>query len=66
MGTAAVAAVIGGGGLGDYIYTGIKLDRPHLTIVGALLTALLAIMVDGLLQLVERRITSPGLRLSES
>jgi len=62
IGTATVAAIIGGGGLGDLIFAGLKLRNNEAILTGALLSALLAIAVDLVLALVERTQTSPGLR----
>lgn len=62
IGTATVAAIIGGGGLGDLIFAGLKLRNNEAILTGALLSALLAIVVDLVLALVERTLTSPGLR----
>lgn len=62
IGTATVAAIIGGGGLGDLIFAGLKLRNNEAILTGALLSALLAIAVDMALALAERTLTSPGLR----
>ncbi len=61
IGTATVAAVIGGGGLGDLIYTGLKLNRPDIIFIGATLAALMAIVADTFLALFERKVTPKGL-----
>ena len=55
VGAATVASFIGGGGLGDLIFAGLKLYRPDMIFTGSLLCALLAIAVDMGLGLVERR-----------
>jgi len=54
VGTATLAAFIGAGGLGEPIVTGLALDDTRLMLSGALPAALLALIVDGLLALVER------------
>lgn len=46
VGTAPLAFLIGGGGLGELIFTGIDLDEPYMMLAGAIPTALLAILVD--------------------
>lgn len=46
VGTAAIAQLIGAGGLGKLIFTGISQFRPELTIIGASLAALMAITFD--------------------
>lgn len=61
IGTATVAAIIGGGGLGDIIFTGLKLNKPALILVGAGLSALLAIVMDNVFLLVEKAVTPKGL-----
>jgi len=46
VGTAPLAFLIGGGGLGELIFTGIDLDEPYMMLAGAIPTAMLAILVD--------------------
>lgn len=46
VGTASLAFLIGGGGLGELIFTGIDVDIPMMTLAGALPTALSAVMID--------------------
>jgi osmoprotectant transport system permease protein len=53
VGTATLAVFIDGGGLGILITTGINLYLPNLLISGALLVALLALLIDWLGRVVE-------------
>jgi len=53
VGTAALGAFIGAGGLGGFIITGIPLSRERMILVGAILTAVMAVMVDWILGKVE-------------
>jgi len=46
VGTAPIAFLIGGGGLGELIFTGIDLQEHAMMLAGAIPTALLAIAVD--------------------
>ena len=46
VGTVPLAFLIGGGGLGELIFTGIDLMEPTMLLAGAIPTALLAIFVD--------------------
>ena len=46
VGTAPLAFLIGGGGLGELIFTGIDLMEPGMLLAGAIPTALLAVLVD--------------------
>ncbi|HHF2951324.1 ABC transporter permease [Vibrio sp. 1-2 (7-a)] len=46
VGTAPLAFLIGGGGLGELIFTGIDLDEPIMMLAGAIPTAMLAIAID--------------------
>jgi osmoprotectant transport system permease protein len=46
VGTVPLAFLIGGGGLGELIFTGIDLDEPFMMLAGAIPTAMLAILVD--------------------
>ncbi|WP_273851880.1 ABC transporter permease [Guptibacillus spartinae] len=60
IGTAALAYVVGGGGLGVWIFTGIQLFDNGYLISGAIPVTLLAIFVDYLLRLLERLIVPEG------
>lgn len=55
VGTATIAAAIGAGGLGVYIFRGVAVVDDRLILAGALPAALLALAADGLLGLLERR-----------
>ncbi len=46
VGTAPIAFLIGGGGLGELIFTGIDLQEHGMMLAGAIPTALLAVIVD--------------------
>lgn len=63
VGTATLAALIGAGGYGQPIFTGIRLDNMHLVLEGAIPAAILALMVQGLFDLIELIFVSKGLRL---
>ena len=56
VGTATIAAAIGAGGLGVYIFRGVAVVDDRLILAGALPAALLALAADGLLGLLERRL----------
>jgi osmoprotectant transport system permease protein len=55
VGTATIAAAIGAGGLGVYIFRGVAVVDDTLILAGALPAALMALLADGLLGLAERR-----------
>lgn len=55
VGTATIAAAIGAGGLGEYIFRGLSMVDPVTILAGAVPAALLALVVDTLLAWVERR-----------
>lgn len=59
IGTATIAAAIGAGGLGVYIFRGVATVNDTLILAGALPAALLALIADGGLALVERRLRRP-------
>jgi osmoprotectant transport system permease protein len=59
IGTATIAAAIGAGGLGVYIFRGVATVNDTLILAGALPAALLALVADGGLALVERRLRRP-------
>jgi len=62
VGTATLAAFIGAGGLGDPIVSGLALSDTRLILSGALPAAVLALLVDGGLALVEAGVAPRGLR----
>ncbi|WP_279363108.1 glycine betaine ABC transporter substrate-binding protein [Xanthomonas sacchari] len=64
VGTATLGALIGAGGYGQPILTGIRLDDLGLILEGAVPAALLALLVQGLFELLERVLTPRGLRLA--
>ena len=61
VGTATLAAFIGAGGLGEPIVTGLQLADTAMILSGAIPAALLALLVDALLGLVERAVRPAGL-----
>lgn len=61
VGTATLAAFIGAGGLGEPIVTGLQLADVSMILSGAVPAALLALLVDGVLALVERRLRPRGI-----
>ena len=63
VGTATLAALIGGGGLGEPILSGIQLRRHDLILQGAVPAALLALLVQWGFALVDRVAVPRGLRL---
>jgi len=56
IGVATIAAAIGAGGLGTFIFRGVALVSDELLLAGAIPAALLAILADFLLGFVERRL----------
>ncbi|MEJ2387408.1 MAG: ABC transporter permease [Chromatiaceae bacterium] len=63
VGTATLAALIGAGGYGQPILTGIRLDDLGLILQGAVPAAALALLVQGLFELIEPLVVPRGLRL---
>jgi osmoprotectant transport system permease protein len=61
VGTATLAAFIGAGGLGDPIVAGLALNDSRMVLSGAIPAALLALIADGILALVERAAAPRGL-----
>jgi len=64
VGTATLGAVIGAGGYGQPILTGIRLDNVGLILEGAVPAALLAVAVQALFAGIERWVVPLGLRLA--
>jgi osmoprotectant transport system permease protein len=56
VGSATIAAAVGAGGLGEYIYRGLSMVDTTVILAGAVPAAALALIVDGGLWLIERRI----------
>lgn len=63
VGTATLGALIGAGGYGQPILTGIRLDDTSLILQGAIPAAVLALLVQGLFDLAERVVVAKGLRM---
>jgi len=55
IGTATIAAAIGGGGLGEFIFRGIAMADMKTILAGAVPAAIMAITADEVLEWVERR-----------
>lgn len=60
IGVATLAAFIGAGGLGEPIVTGLQLNDPYLILWGAVPAAVLAVMVDKALGLLELKLAPNG------
>jgi osmoprotectant transport system permease protein len=56
IGVATIAAAIGAGGLGTFIFRGVAMVSDAVILAGALPAAVLALVADGLLALLERRL----------
>ena len=63
IGFATLGALIGAGGYGQPILTGIRLDDSALILEGALPSALLALLAQGLFEILDRVLIPAGLRL---
>ena len=57
IGTATIAAAIGAGGLGTFVFRGVAVVDNRLILLGAVPAALLAILTDVLLRAIERRVS---------
>jgi len=62
--TATLAAFPGLGGLGRYIINGLAVQNYPQVIAGALMVAVLALCVEGVLALVQRQVVPAGLQTS--
>jgi osmoprotectant transport system permease protein len=56
IGTATIAAAIGGGGLGVFIFRGISMVDTPTVLAGALPAAVMAVVADEVLEWIERRL----------
>jgi osmoprotectant transport system permease protein len=66
VGAATLGALIGAGGLGQPIFTGIRLDDVGLILAGAVPASLLALAVQALFELIEWLVVPRGLRLPKA
>jgi osmoprotectant transport system permease protein len=64
VGSATIAAAIGAGGLGEFIYRGLSMVDTTVILAGAIPAAMLALCVDGLLLWVERQLSARRRSLS--
>jgi osmoprotectant transport system permease protein len=55
IGVAIIAAEVGAGGLGEYIFRGLRLNDNHLLLAGAVPSALMALLADFGFSLIEKR-----------
>ncbi|MBI4262834.1 MAG: ABC transporter permease subunit [Acidobacteria bacterium] len=62
VGTVTIAAAIGAGGLGEYIYRGLSMVDATVILAGAIPVAALALSVDGVLFAAERALSWRGRR----
>lgn len=62
VGTATIAAAVGAGGFGEYIFRGLSMVDPTVILAGAIPSALLALSLDGILTVAERWLRSGGSR----
>ncbi|MEV7692646.1 ABC transporter permease [Microbacterium sp. NPDC089189] len=60
--TVTIAAYIGLGGLGQYIITGLALQRLEVIIGGAILVAVLALLLDGLFAALQHAVVPRGVK----
>ena len=63
IGTTTLAALIGAGGLGDPIFRGVSTVNTNLLLLGAVPAAFLAIVSDYLLNTLESKVVSRGVRM---
>jgi len=57
IGLATIAAAIGAGGLGEFIFRGLAMVNNDVILAGAIPAAAMALIADGMLALVQRRLT---------
>lgn len=60
IGTATIAAAVGAGGLGEYIFRGLSMVDPVVILAGAVPAAAMAVIADALLTWIERRLAPGG------
>ena len=57
VGVATLCALIASGGLGEFIFRGIALNNINMILAGAIPAAVLALLLDGLLGILQRKVT---------
>ncbi|HML47410.1 MAG TPA: ABC transporter permease [Clostridia bacterium] len=62
MSWAALAALIGGGGLGDLIWTGLSTYNTQYILAGAIPSGILALIASALIGLIQKALTPRGMR----
>ncbi len=66
VGTAALGALIGAGGLGNLIFTGLSMELTSVILVGATIIAAIAVALDLGLETLARRISPRGIRAAHN
>ena len=64
IGTATIAAFIGGGGLGKQIYAGIQIINTNMILSGAIPACILALLIDYIFSLIEKAVVPVSLSVS--
>ncbi len=64
IGTATIAAFIGGGGLGKQIYAGIQIINSNMILSGAIPACILALLVDYIFSLIEKAVVPVSLAIN--
>ncbi len=59
---ATLAGLIGAGGLGDLIWTGLSTYNTNFILAGAIPSAIVAVILSGLIQLIQKKLTPRGLK----
>ncbi len=62
-GTAALGALVGGGGMGAVIFAGIDFFRPELIVAGTLVIGAIAIILDRIITLIDYMLTPPHMKM---
>lgn len=66
VGTATLAAFIGAGGYGAFIVTGLALNSIPIILQGAIPAAILALVLQGMFEIVDRFMVPRGIRFSQA
>ncbi len=62
-GTAALGALVGGGGMGAVIFAGIDFFRAELIVAGTLVIGAIAIVLDRIISLIDSMLTPPHMKV---
>lgn len=65
VGLMTIAAFVGAGGLGYMVFSGVQTVDNNMILAGAIPTCILALLIDSIIEKIERGVTPPGIRKAD-